>query len=120
MLRAGQQSTFPKLLFIQNRMKIELLIEEGLLLGGLGGAKDKALKTREPTSLQLHRQAVPNLESYSEYEHEPLHSRWEYRRFSVIQELRRQGGVFFDDSGVDGEETGGSEDDKAQTLDGHK
>ncbi|KAA6415379.1 MAG: Patatin-like serine [Lasallia pustulata] len=38
MLQAGQQSTFPKLLFIANRMKIERLIEEGVVMGQGDGA----------------------------------------------------------------------------------
>ena len=33
MIRVGEKSAFPRLLFIRNRMKIERLIEEGLLLG---------------------------------------------------------------------------------------
>ena len=30
MIRVGQQATFPRLLFLANRMKVERLIEEGL------------------------------------------------------------------------------------------
>ena len=36
MIRVGEKSAFPRLLFIRNRMKIERLIEEGLLLGKEG------------------------------------------------------------------------------------
>lgn len=35
MIRVGQQATFPKLLFLANRMKVERLIEEGLQAVGL-------------------------------------------------------------------------------------
>lgn len=41
MIRAGQRSAFPKLLFIENRMKIERLIEGGLLLAGDHGLPDQ-------------------------------------------------------------------------------
>lgn len=46
MLLVGQQSTFPKQLFIENRMKIESLIEQGLLLGGSGKADMEGMATR--------------------------------------------------------------------------
>lgn len=36
MIRVGQQATFPKLLFLENRMKVERLIEEGLQSSGDG------------------------------------------------------------------------------------
>ena len=34
MIRVGQQATFPKLLFLENRLKVERLIEEGLQSSG--------------------------------------------------------------------------------------
>jgi hypothetical protein len=36
MIRVGQQATFPKLLFLANRMKVERLIEHGLEFNGKG------------------------------------------------------------------------------------
>ena len=120
MLLAGQQSTFPKLLFIQNRMKIERLIEEGLLLGGPGKADMEGMATRDRDSMHMHGQAIrSSAELSTEDESEPPHLQKEDRRLSVIQELKRQGRVFFDDFEVDGDETGGSEDDTAVVIDGH-
>jgi len=121
MLRAGQQSTFPKLLFIQNRMKIERLIEEGLLLGGSGQADMEDIATRDRGSMHMHGQAMrSSAEPSTEDESEPHHLQKEDRRPSVIQELKRQSAVFFDDFEVDGEETGGSEDEVAIELEnGH-
>lgn len=109
MLLAGQQSTFPKLLFLQNRMKIERLIEEGLLLGGSGKADMEGIASRE--SMHMHGQAMRT--SATDDDHEPHPLQKEERRPSVLQELKRQSGVFFDDSEVDGDETGGSEDELA-------
>ena len=131
MLVAGQQSTFPKLLFIQNRMKIERLIEKGLLLGGSGKSDMDGIASRDRESMHMHGQvlrssAEPSTEDEHEYEQEretrsSLLGK-EDKRASVIQEFKRQSGVFFDDS-EDGEDTGISEDDMAVAqpplLDGH-
>ena len=46
MMLAGQRSTWPKLLFIQNRMKIEKLIDEGLRLYNDDGMFIKANGSR--------------------------------------------------------------------------
>ena len=111
MISAGQRSTFPKLLFIENRMKIERLIEEGLLLG-----KDRVSPSdmrRGNDSPHMHGQALRNSVDSgvrrSSTDDPPL-LKMNDRRSSVLEELRRQGGVFFDDTEVDGDETDGSED----------
>ncbi|KAK4690148.1 hypothetical protein P7C71_g6576, partial [Lecanoromycetidae sp. Uapishka_2] len=100
MLVAGQQSTFPKLLFVQNRMKIERLIEEGLLLEGSGHADVEGVATRDRESMHIHGQAMrSSAEPSTEDEMENRRLGKEDRRSSVIQELKRQSGVFFDDFG---------------------
>ncbi|KAL8835253.1 MAG: hypothetical protein Q9205_002358 [Flavoplaca limonia] len=111
MISAGQRSTFPKLLFIENRMKIERLIEEGLLLG-----KDRVSPSdmrRGNDSPHMHGQALRNSVDSgvrrSSTDDLPL-LKMNDRRSSVLEELRRQSGVFFDDTEVDGDETDGSED----------
>ncbi|KAL9038467.1 MAG: hypothetical protein Q9180_003116 [Flavoplaca navasiana] len=111
MIRAGQRSTFPKLLFIENRMKIERLIEEGLLLG-----KDRVSPSdmrRGNDSPHMHGQALRNSVDSgvrrSSTDDLPL-LKMDDRRSSVLEELRRQSGVFFDDTEADGDETDGSED----------
>lgn len=116
MLSAGQQSTFPKLLFLQNRMKIERLIEEGLLLGGSGKADMRDIATSSRESMHMRGQAMRSTELSTNDEHGPYRLQKENRRASVIQELKRQSGVFFDDSEIDGEGSGGSEDETAIAL----
>lgn len=115
MIRAGMQSAYPKLLFIQNRMKIERLIEEGLLLGR--DLKTKGRRSEE--SLHLHGHAMrldaggssaddadtdekrdPNVEQFAR-KTEQLKK--EDRRSSLLVELKRQSGVFFDDPVEQGE-----------------
>lgn len=86
MLLVGQQSTFPKLLFVENRMKIERLIEAGLLLGGSGKEDMEGMATRDKDSMHMHGQAMrSSIESSTEdeNEHSPLKKR--DRRTSVIQ-----------------------------------
>ena len=120
MIRAGMQSTYPKVLFVQNRMKIERLIEEGLLLGR--GARHR----ESGDSLHLHGRAMRlesgtgssaddantsdvNVEQFNDGI-EPLKRK--DRRTTILQELKRQSGVFFDDpveQGEDEEETDGTE-----------
>ena len=131
MLLAGQQSTFPKLLFIRNRMKIERLLDEGLLLGDAGQTdlrhivakrrdrerRGHAAKFRD--SMHLHGQALRTAsaaldgdaetstgteaegETEAEaHEGDPLINGSDgdlIRRSSMLQEIKRQSGVFFDD-----------------------
>ncbi|CAF9917662.1 MAG: hypothetical protein ALECFALPRED_000310 [Alectoria fallacina] len=116
MLLVGQQSTFPKLLFIENRMKIERLVEAGLLLGGSGKADMESMATRDRESMHIHGQAMRTAETSTEDEDERSQPAKEDRRASVIQELKRQGSVFYDDSEMDGEDTGVSEDEMAVAL----
>lgn len=112
MLLAGKQSTFPKLLFIENRIKIERLIEDGLLIGGSGKADMGSMASQDRDSMHMHGQAMrASAEPSIEDEHERAHLEKEHRRASVIQELQRQGSVFYDDSEVDGEGTGTSDDE---------
>jgi predicted acylesterase/phospholipase RssA len=108
MLQAGQQSTFPKLLFIANRMKIERIIEKGLLMGQ---------DSERHTSMHLHGQELrtggrphEGEEDYDESavfydaEEPPATGR---RSSGVMEELKRQSGVFFDDEDL-GDETDNS------------
>ena len=158
MLLAGQQSTFPKLLFVRNRMAIERLLDEGLLFGEAGqiDLKDSLVQAsltkrdrRRDGSMHVHAEAlrtaaaaitsatnaaatspsVVNSQTAShatnstskqdlDKEHEAEEKdadaaeasrlRKELRRSSVLQEIKRQSGVFFDDDDVD-KDTEGSE-----------
>lgn len=130
MIRAGMQSAYPKLLFIQNRMKIERLIEEGLLLGRdsrPNGIGRRGRHRESEDSLHLHGRAMrldgvgssadeadtdkkpdANVEQFTN-KIEQL--KQEDRRSSLLVELKRQSGVFFDDpvEQADGEDSEGTE-----------
>ncbi len=95
MIQAGQLSTFPKLLFLSNRMKIERLIEEGLLLGRQGEENPDSTTGRDDESFHLHAQEMRNGAGGSSGDERPLLEH-EDRRSSIIQEIKRQSGVFFD------------------------
>lgn len=59
MIRVGQQATFPKLLFLENRLKIERLIEEGLQSSSMDMEADVELKWgNESLHLRGHKDAV--------------------------------------------------------------
>ena len=88
------------------------------------------IASRDRESMHMHGQvlrssAEPSTEDEHEHENEretrPLLGK-EEKRASVIQEFKRQSGVFFDDF-EEGEDTGVSEDDVADAppllLDGH-
>ncbi|KAL8999701.1 MAG: hypothetical protein Q9169_001518 [Polycauliona sp. 2 TL-2023] len=110
MIQAGQRSTFPKLLFIENRMKIERLIEEGLLLGRDHGFSSDMRRGNDSPHMQGQalRSSVNSTVSRSSSDDLPT-LKMDDRRSSVLEELRRQSGVFFDDTEIDGDETDGSE-----------
>ena len=118
MLQVGQSGTFPKLLFIANRMKIERLIEHGLRLGVSESTRSESMHLQEQSisaSIQvgLEEQEVERGESDRGI---ALLDEPGRRSSTVIEELRRQGGVFFDDTEGDGEDlTDGSagEDDNS-------
>ncbi|QKX53376.1 uncharacterized protein TRUGW13939_00454 [Talaromyces rugulosus] len=145
MLHTGQQSTFPKLQFIQNRMKIENLIMQGLLRHSPTGTRDYSpllsrrhddgdtkhkpdsahtLLLRESLGHNINNNInyiselpIDNFSdtddggfSSSSYLDLPNSSRKQngdedYRRNSVMEEMRRQSAVFFDDPDVYGEES---------------
>ena len=105
MLHVGQQSAFPKVQFITNRMKLETLIREGL---ERGGRTERPGLTPAPglDGLPLpDRQQSEYMSATSEINNDALplqprdrpHLR-NRRRSSVIEEMRRQSAVFFDDT----------------------
>ena len=119
MIRAGMQSAYPKLLFIQNRMKIERLIEEGLLLGRGSQTNGSAVPRRfsaSEESLHLRGRAMRLDGGGSSADDEKRDSNVEQftdrvkmlnkedRRSSLLEELKRQSGVFFDDPLEQGED----------------
>ena len=111
MLFAGQQSAFPKLLFIENHMKIERLIKEGLTLGGSDKADIEGMATGDQPQARGHVMRS-SAEPSTEDEDEGYYFGKEDRRTSVIQELKRQGSVFHEDSDIEGD-TGVGEGESA-------
>ncbi|KAL9585020.1 MAG: hypothetical protein Q9212_001772 [Teloschistes hypoglaucus] len=102
MIRAGQRSTFPKLLFIENRMKIERLIEEGLLHAKHRRPSDAPSQMGDSPHMHgqtLRTMATSAAQSCSTDDLPDRHS-------SVFG---RQGGVFFDDAEIYGDDTDFSE-----------
>ncbi|KAI4167415.1 MAG: hypothetical protein LQ343_007244 [Gyalolechia ehrenbergii] len=106
MIRAGQRSAFPKLLFIENRMKIERLIEGGLLLARDHGLRNRSQRTNDSLHVYWYISRLSNVsgaDSSSIDEQRPR--RVADRHSRMLEELRRQSGVFFDDLEGDGDET---------------
>ena len=119
MIQVGQTSTFPKLLFIANRMKIERLIEQGLLLGEHGRDSmhlQGQVRRNTITSVGADFESsaseeMPLIETpQSSGVKSPALSRHNSgRRLSgTMEELRRQSLVFFDDPDAEAEDTDGS------------
>jgi predicted acylesterase/phospholipase RssA len=104
MLQVGQQSAFGKLLFIANRIKIERLIEHGLLIHGQNSVPLPSGGSHRPGSLHLHGQEMRDaneMDGASDGEDfivTPIRTR---RSSGMMEELMRQSGVFFDDSEKD-------------------
>ena len=125
MLHRGQSSTFPKLLFIANRMKIERLVERGLLLGRRGSEGGR------PPSFHLHGPAMRTLaaeDSAESAQSAAVRQRkavptadLERRSSGVMEELLRQSGVFFDDVQAESEDAtdeSAVEEDALEIVDG--
>lgn len=125
MIREGQHSTFPKLKFISNRIKLEKAIAEGARRyptpgAGAAGSKDEkqkdniALSVRPPAWGELpgrpaRRETVDfltddrsrdkSLENDKDKDKAKEEHEKPYlgRRSSMVEEFRRQAAVFFDD-----------------------
>ncbi|OJD22476.1 hypothetical protein ACJ73_06173 [Blastomyces percursus] len=125
MIQEGQHSTFPKIQFIKNRMKLEKVISEALKRDGHASARQ--INTPLPPEIdasvndgELDQQVVSPLQEdldkwqngyggtgnarVPESDNRP-HLK---RRSSVLEEIRRQSAVFFDDL----DEAGPSEDEQ--------
>lgn len=107
MLHAGQQSAFPKVKFITNRMKIERLIREGL--EATTTTVSAPLVDRRPESeyMTTMDDVVRDKNLPVQAPPPPRRPQIRKRRSSVIEEMRRQSAVFFDDTD-DGEGYGDS------------
>ncbi|OAX83652.1 hypothetical protein ACJ72_01983 [Emergomyces africanus] len=126
MIQEGQHSTFPKIQFIKNRMKLEKVISEALKRDGRVSARQ--IITPLPPEIdasandgELDQQGVNHVREGSDKRYqdrqedmnsaqvpEPVNRPHLRRRNSVLQEIRRQSAVFFDDI----DDTGPSEDEQ--------
>lgn len=129
MIHVGQQSAFPKIQFIQNRLKIESEIMKGLQQGSVtGGRLPSPILSRrlQNPEHELSDAMVQRLdESYPERNRSRYKDESHFvegsdgmsqstassrpqtptsRRGSFMEEMRRQSAVFFDDSDLYGEE----------------
>ena len=121
MLRVGQNSAWPKVRFIGNRMKIEHLIIAGLRKSqsSLGEPEDQEPNTfaKELQAGEGRIQPDPNASRYDRRSYDRILPNGDHpahrRSSSILEEIRRQTGVFFDDPQEEGETR--SETDAANT-----
>ncbi|KAN0077828.1 Acyl transferase/acyl hydrolase/lysophospholipase [Elaphomyces granulatus] len=139
MLQVGQQSTFPKLQFVENRIKIESLIMKGLQMNSTTSGREAspllsrrlhiADQKQQPSPYHLVDQDLPAYEpprrqdasEGSQFLELPDNSASDSfhpgRRNSVIEEMKRQAAVFFDDSDLYGEDGNNSSDEGSVLAD---
>lgn len=122
MIHVGQQSAFSKIQFIQNRLKIENAIMKGLQESRTGGRAlspilsrrlrnrenehqdaiierlDDNLPERDGSSYKDESHSVDLSDSISQSTGSSRPQTPSTRRGSVIEEMRRQSAVFFDDA----------------------
>ncbi|RJE24649.1 patatin-like phospholipase domain-containing protein [Aspergillus sclerotialis] len=129
MLHFGKQSAFPKLLFIKNRLKIESAIMKGLQKFSPARStatspiisrrrQDQDQVTEEPCDPMVERLDRNLPERFSKYKDESHYAETsdtslsadssrphtpDNRRRSLMEEVRRQSAVFFDNPGLYGE-----------------
>lgn len=115
MLQVGQSSTFPKLLFIGNRMRMERLIEAGLLLGSDDRhsmhLQGQIRRNTASIDVEWTDEAMPFIETSSDHIHNKDRSTSTSGRSmsGMVEELKRQSAVFFDD--IEETETSAVEED---------
>jgi hypothetical protein len=116
MINAGQQSTFPKIQFIKNRLKIENAIMRGLQqYSSTGGRSLSPILSRRMQAPELEAADAlsQRLDASFPERHEDGGSRYvdvsdsgssrpqtPTRRGSLMEEIRRQSAVFFDDADI--------------------
>ncbi|KAJ5362958.1 hypothetical protein N7541_003802 [Penicillium brevicompactum] len=122
MIHVGQQSAFPKIQFVQNRLKIENEIMKGLQESRTGGRAlspilsrrfnnpenehsdsmterlDDNLPERDGSSYRSESRFTDMSDSMSQSTASSRPQTPSSRRGSVIEEMRRQSAVFFDDT----------------------
>lgn len=135
MIQVGERSAWPKIKFIDNRMRVEKMVVEGLRVSGtkgdhapptyvrkqqdqdiLGGEKDARRRSLRNSVLELMKQGKeePRLDL----------RRPSLRHSSIVEEVRRQSSVFFDDDADTDEEaataTASSDEDNEPVVAGEE
>jgi predicted acylesterase/phospholipase RssA len=126
MLEVGERSAWPKIKFIDNRMKIEKMVVEGLKKSGMEDSHAPLSFVREQQEQDLRgsdndagrrswRSSVLELmKRRREEPNQDLRSPTQ-RHNSIVEEVRRQTSVFFDDEESD--EVDEADEDAAATSD---
>jgi predicted acylesterase/phospholipase RssA len=123
MLQVGEKSAWPKIKFIDNRMRVEKMVVEGLRSSGTKDDHGTPSYVREQQEQDLFRSGKDAWKSIGRNgvqekskrgREEPDQDRMSSirRHSSIIEELRRQSSVFFDD-----EETDEADEEAAATTD---
>lgn len=129
MIKTGEKSCWPKLRFIENRIKVERVILEGLrrtserkqdeeFSGHVGDHEvaDFSADSDEKGKRQnLRRTKVTDLtRGRQDLMRSPVGLR---RQSSLVEEMRRQSAVFFDDEATDGDEEAATTTDEDHVTD---
>jgi predicted acylesterase/phospholipase RssA len=125
MLTVGQRSCWPRIRFISNRLKVERVILAGLRRNGdRNDGKEAVLPAEgslivEPLASETRERAngrkvqVRNLTRGRRDSFSPVGLR---RQSSLVEEVRRQSAVFFDDMETEGEEAGTTTDEENEAV----
>jgi predicted acylesterase/phospholipase RssA len=125
MLDVGQRSCWPRIRYISNRLKVERVILEGLRRNGdRNDVKEASLPVEgslvvEPLADESRERAngrkvqVRNLARGRRDSFSPVGLR---RQSSLVEEVRRQSAVFFDDVETEGEEAGTTTDEDDEAI----
>ncbi|KAI5301343.1 hypothetical protein KEM56_001811 [Ascosphaera pollenicola] len=115
MIKEGQSATFPKILFIRNRMKLGRATAKGLRLNKAHGEEDR-LPTRPMADATMYfhgdTDSPQDVHDTSDGE-KPQKPTSPWERSNMFEELRRQSSVFFGDE----YDTAGSENGTDQEKD---
>ena len=115
MLLVGEKSVWPKIKFLENRMKIEKMIVNGLRASSSaegevspsypGGQQAQRSLRKDSKGVQGSKVHLSKADEKEHVIHPPLR-----RRSGLVEEVRRQSAVFFDDD-ESGEETNTTDDE---------
>ena len=121
MLRTGELSAWPKLVFIGNRMQIERMIIDGLRHGSQtkpGAPPPNFITQQQDADIDSGAGGSSRRRGHSNSKRlkRPLHLSPGRRPSSIVEELKRQSTVFFDDS-IDEDATTASEEEDGSVED---